>query len=118
MIDFWKDKERLQRLAGVREQEEVITEDELDGRFNKEAQVVRHVAEVFTQLGIPLTTSHLPVLYDEFPHNAVTVILDAVDGGAPLGLISKLHDSGMADEYFVSPHNVDQLKITFVWKAM
>lgn len=119
MTEFWKDQERLHRLAGIiaEDEDEDREEEELNALYDHEKQVERHVLQVFKELGIPVTDGPVAVLYDTISKE-VNVILDDQPGGFSIKQLAGLYRSGMGDDYRIENHDDIHLQVTFKWNAV
>lgn len=119
MTDFWKDQERLHRLAGIIIEDDAqdAEDEELSAIYDREKQVERHVLQVFKQLGIEVTDEPVPVMYDSI-NKEVTVILDHQAGGLSIRQLGGLYRTGMADDYKIEPHDAVSLQVVFTWNVI
>ena len=111
MTSFWNDKERLQRLSGIREDDSDDT-DALNGESRRQHAVIKHITEVFNHLRLPLAEENAVVYYESENFEA-TVTLSIMGDGISIRTLSQLYNTGLGKEYTINFAKSHGIQINF-----
>lgn len=82
-----------------------------DAMMAREEKINKLIQYAFDRIGLPISDG-FGIIYDESNEREATVTLEDNAFGYSISLLSKLHSSGLSDEYLIRPGNLE-LEITF-----
>lgn len=112
MTPFWKDKERLHRLAGIMEDDTDDTSS-LNAQANRQAKVIKLITDIFNRLQLPLTDDNSVVYYEDEDFKAV-VTLDILGDGISIKNLAKLYTTGLSIEYTIDFAKAHGIQVQFI----
>ena len=112
MTPFWEDKERLHRLAGIREDEDDT--EQLNDEQRRQQKVVEKIKQTFSRLQLKLAEEGAVNYFEDDNFTAVVILDVPVNGGLSIKKLAQLYSSGLSTEFAIDVAKGHGLQVQFV----
>jgi hypothetical protein len=111
MTPFWEDKERLQRLAGIMEDDDTTY---LQAEQARQEKVVELIRKTFARLQLQLADDSAVNYFEDDNFTAVVILDIPMNEGLSIRKLNQLYSSGLSTEFTVDFAKGQGLQVQFI----